>query len=117
MSTAKKNTERENIVRGLFSGNLLLNDVISKRWKYLLFLVVLALSYITFHYLMADTVRHVRRVEREVQNLRAEYATKASKLMQMSKQSEVSRMLREREITTVAAPKTPPKRIKGTKNN
>ena len=112
MATTKKNTERGNIVRDLFSGNLLLNDIISKQWKYLLFLVVLALSYITFHYLMVDTVRQVQQTERKVQNLRAEYATKAAELMRMSKQSEVSRMLRERGITTVAAPKTPPKRIK-----
>jgi len=96
----------------LFSGNLLLNEIISKQWKYLLFMVALALSYITFRYLREDTVRQVGRVEREVKNLRAEYETKVAELMRMSKQSEVSRMLRERGITTVAAPKTPPKRIK-----
>ena len=111
MAETKKNKERGNIVRSLFSGNLLLNDMIMKQWKYLLFLVILALLYIRFHYAMSDTVWQVRRMEREVDNLQAEYATKSSELMRMSMQSEVERMLRERGITTVAAPKAPPKRI------
>ncbi len=112
MAKEKKNKERGTIIRSVFSGNVLLSDVITKQWRYLLFLVGLAIIYIAFHYMMADTVRQVRRTEREVKNLQAEYATKSSELMRMSKQSEVSRMLRERGITTVAAPKAPPKRIK-----
>lgn len=111
MAKAEKNRERGSIVRGVFSGNLLMSDVITRQWKYLLFLVLLALGYMAFHYFMANTVRQVRRVEREVKNLQAEYATRSSELGRMSKQSEVLRMLRERGINTVAVPKAPPKRI------
>jgi len=107
-----KNKENKNIVRGLFSGNVLLSDFITKQWKYMLFLVVLALIYMWFHYNMADTVRSVRRTEREVRVLKVEYTTKQSILMRMNKQSEVAKMLKEQGITNIAMPQTPPKRIK-----
>jgi cell division protein FtsL len=104
--------DKKNIIRRLFSGDMLVNDVLSKHGWYLVCLVVLALFYIGFHYNMAQTVKQTRQLEREVKNLQAEYATKASELMRLSKQSEITRMLNARNITTVSAPKAPPKRIK-----
>jgi len=107
-----KNKGKRNILRSLFTGNVLLSDFITKQWKYMLFLVVLALLYIWFHYNMADTVRAVRRMERDVRVLQVEYTTQQSLLMRMNKQSEVAKMLKERGITNIALPKTPPTRIK-----
>jgi cell division protein FtsL len=104
--------KKENILRRLFSGDILVNDVLTKQSGYLLFLVLLALFYIGFHYNMAQTVKKTRQLEREVKNLQAEYATKASELMRLSKQSEITRMLKEQKVTTVAAPQAPPKRIR-----
>jgi cell division protein FtsL len=104
--------DKKNVIRRLFSGDMLVNDVLSKHGWYLVCLVVLALFYIGFHYNMAQTVKQTRQLEREVKNLQAEYATKASELMRLSKQSEITRMLNARKITTVSAPKAPPKRIK-----
>ncbi|MDR0693931.1 MAG: hypothetical protein LBF81_01345 [Prevotellaceae bacterium] len=107
-----KKIHGKNIIRRLFSGDLLVNDTLNKHGRYLIYLVVLALLYIAFHYNMAQTVKQARQLEREVKNLQAEYATQASELMRLSKQSEITRMLKERNITTVSAPKAPPKRIK-----
>jgi hypothetical protein len=111
MTEKGKNTEKKNIMRGLFSGDMLLSGIIAKQGGYLLFLVALAMFYIGFHYHMAHTVQQVRNIEREVENLKAEYSTKSSELMRMSKQSEISRMLKELNVTTVAPPKVPPKKI------
>ncbi|MDR3134171.1 MAG: hypothetical protein LBU42_09185 [Prevotellaceae bacterium] len=108
----EKKINKNNVIRRLFSGDILVNDTLSKHGWYLIYLVGLALFYIGFHYNMAQTVKQTRQLEREVKNLQAEYATKASELMRLSKQSEITRMLHERNITTVAAPKAPPKRIK-----
>ncbi|MDR2802104.1 MAG: hypothetical protein LBB31_02665 [Prevotellaceae bacterium] len=107
-----KKINRKNIIRRLFSGDLLVNEALSKQGRYLICLVALALFYIEFHYSMAQTVKQARQLEREVKNLQAEYATKASELMRLSKQSEIIRMLNVRNITTITAPKAPPKRIK-----
>ncbi|MDR1681037.1 MAG: hypothetical protein LBS12_04545 [Prevotellaceae bacterium] len=100
-----------NIISRIFSG-WPVNVLLRKHGRFLFFLFVLALLYIGFHYNMAQTVRRGRQVEREVKNLRAEYKTLESKLMQMNKQSTITRMLKERNITSIAAPQTPPKRIK-----
>jgi hypothetical protein len=104
--------ENKNILRRVFSGNALLGDALTKQGWYLIFLFVLACLYIWFHYSMSQTVKQVRVAEREVKNLQAIYAIKSSELMRMSKQSEVVRLLKERNVTTVSAPKMPPKRIK-----
>jgi cell division protein FtsL len=104
--------DKKNVIQRLFSGDMLVNDVLNKYGWYLVYLVVLALFYIGFHYNMAQTVKQTRQLEREVKNLQAEYATKASELMRLSKQSEITRMLNARNTTTVSAPKAPPKRIK-----
>jgi hypothetical protein len=104
--------ENKNIVRRLFSGDMLVNYVLTKQGWYLVCLVALALFYIGFHYNMAQTVKKTRQLEREVKNLQAEHAVKSSELMRLSKQSEIARMLKVLNITTVTAPETPPKQIK-----
>ncbi len=108
----QKNIEKKNTVRKLFSGDVLLSDTITKQRWYLVFLFFLALFYIGFHYNMAQTVKQVRKLEREVTTLQAEYATRSSELMRMSKQSEIIKMLKEKNGINVAAPKAPPKRIR-----
>ncbi|MDR3350033.1 MAG: hypothetical protein LBN98_00085 [Prevotellaceae bacterium] len=106
-----KKINKKNVIRRLFSGDILVNETLSRHGRYLIYLVALALFYMGFHYNMARTVKQTRQLEREVKNLQAEYATKASELMRLSKQSEIIRMLNARNITTVSAPKAPPKRI------
>jgi hypothetical protein len=108
----ERKKEKRNVIRRLFSGDLLLSDMISKQGGYLAFLFFLALFYIGFHYNMVQTVRQVRKAETKVSNLQAEYATLSSKLMQMNKQSNITRILKERNITGISAPQAPPKRIK-----
>ncbi|MDR0729828.1 MAG: hypothetical protein LBF19_06895 [Prevotellaceae bacterium] len=113
MGKPKKNrtgNRAGNAISRLFSGRSV-NTLWRKHGGYLFYVFVLALLYIGFHYNMAQTVRRVRQVEREVKNLRAEYKMLDSKLMQMNKQSTITRLLKERNITTIAAPQTPPKRI------
>jgi hypothetical protein len=61
---------------------------------------------------MARTIRQLRQMEQEVKNLHAEYATLSSELMRMNKQSTITRLLKEHNITTIAPSQTPPKRIK-----
>ena len=113
MTKQQKNGTKNTISR-IFSGRTV-SILLGKHGGFLFFLFLLALFYIEFHDNMAQTVRRVRQVEREVKNLRAEYKTLDSKLMQMNKQSTIVRLLKEQNITTIAPPQTPPKRIKQVK--
>jgi len=113
MAEEVKNTEprKTNILKDLVSGKVLLNVVlVNQRW-YILFLFVLALSYIGMHYYMERTVRETRRLQQELLSLRIEYTVRSAELMSLSRRSEIARQVRQRGLS-IREPQYPPKRIK-----
>lgn len=102
---------KSSILKDVISGKVLLNVVLVRQRWYILFLFMLALTYIGLHYYMEKTVRETRRLEHELTNLRIEYTTRSSELMLMSRRSEVNRQIKQRGMT-ICEPQYPPKRIK-----
>ena len=106
--------EKKNIptqfIQKMFSGRLLMSDFVRQQQRYLFFLFVLGILYIAIHYRIERTVRESRRLERQVENLHAEYVTKSAELMRLSKRSELLRQIRQRNLN-LQEPLHPPKKI------
>ena len=78
--------------------------------RFILFIFVLVIIYISLHYAVGQTLVERRKLEQELKNLRAEFITCTAELMFLSKREEVSKRLVGLG-SKVHAPTVPPKRI------
>ncbi|MCL2728121.1 MAG: FtsL-like putative cell division protein [Bacteroidales bacterium] len=96
---------------GIFGGGPILNTILERQLRFILFVFALVIIYISLHYAVGQTFVERRRLERELKNLHAEYRSCTAELMFLSKREEVSKHL-ARLGSKVKAPAVPPKRIK-----
>ncbi len=89
--------EQSEIKKGLFrellDGTLLTRQVVVKQLPFLVFLTFLTMVYISNRYNAEKVVRETVAIQNELKELRAESVTIAAELMDISKQSEVARMV------------------------
>ena len=71
---------------------------------FLLFLLLLAILYISNIYWAEKTIREIDDAQKEIKELRYEYITSKSELMSKSKRSEVARSLEEDGIKESMVP-------------
>ena len=90
-SSSKKTSKKERQVLDVINGNFLTNDSAVKQIPFILFLVFVAIIYISNTYYAEKIVRKTNTVNNEIKELRSEYITSKSDLMFISKQSEVAR--------------------------
>lgn len=93
------------------TGNIFTRESISRQFPFLLFLVFIAIFYINNHYRYDRLMRTEQKLRSEVKNLRAESVTTAAKLMQISRQSEVIKLV-EQQGLGLQESTTPPKKVK-----
>lgn len=84
--------------RELLDGSILTRKIVVKQLPFILFLTLLALVYIANRYHAERLFRRVNELETEVENLRAEQITTTARLMNMSRPSEVTRMVEEKNL-------------------
>lgn len=106
-----KNVRRKGSFRDIINGNILSRENVTNQIPYILFLAVLAIFYIGNRYKYEKLIRSEQTLQVEVKNLRAESITTASHLMFISKQSQVSRLIKEKGLDLEESV-TPPKKIK-----
>ncbi len=80
---------------------------------FVLFLVLLAILHIANNHLAENYARRIANTEKEVKQLRWQYMTTASSLMQKSKQSEVARLVGTQGLKEL---RIPPYKIEIKKN-
>lgn len=80
---------------------------------FVLFLVALAALHIANAHMAENYARSINRTEREVKQLRWQYMTSASSLMQKSKQSEVAKLVETQGLKEL---RIPPYKIEIPKN-
>jgi uncharacterized membrane protein YtjA (UPF0391 family) len=80
---------------------------------FVLFLVVLAALHIANNHMAENYARNIAKTEKEVKQLRWQYMTTTSSLMQKSKQSEVARLVGTQGLKEL---RIPPYKIEVTKN-
>ncbi len=107
----KKGAKKSNPLKGLMTGSMLAKEPFTKQLPYIGFLVLLALIYIGKRFRTERIISESDKLRKEVVNLRSESITTAAELMNISRQTEVARMIKERGIDLEEAVK-PPRTIK-----
>jgi len=104
----KEQTEsKRKSVRGLIDGSLLTREVVIKQLPYIIFLTLLALIYIGNRYHAEKVVRKTVELQNEVRELRSEAITTSAELMFISKQSEVSKLVKRKNLELEELEKPP----------
>lgn len=106
--------EREEIksfsIKTMLDGSLLSGAIISKHLPYILFLVFLAVVYISNRLQAEKVVRRLIAAQEEISNMRSEQITTASELMNLSKPSTLENMVEQRGLG-LKQPTEPPYKI------
>jgi hypothetical protein len=111
--TPKKKQVHKVFVRSLFdviNGNFLTNQSSIKQAPFVMFLTIVALFYISNSYYAERKIRQINKINNELKELRSEYITSKSKLMFVSKQSEVAKTAESMGLT-IKESTTPPGKI------
>ena len=82
--------------KDIISGDILEKGETSKLFPLLTWMTLLAFLYITNSYQAEEKSREINRKQNELKELRYQYISKKSRLMNMSKQSEVEKILNKR---------------------
>jgi hypothetical protein len=94
---------------GMFSGTFLANEKNFRHVPFVLFLAVLAITYIGYGYYADNKIREVNKISNQLKELRSEFIYTKSELMFASKQSEVAKAA---EAIGLKEPIVPPFKIK-----
>jgi hypothetical protein len=94
----------------LLSGSVLTRQIVVKQLPYVIFLTLLAIVYIGNRYHAERLVRETLSLQREIKELRAEAITTSARLMYISKQSEVVKLVQEKDLGLEES-HTPPLKI------
>lgn len=97
-------------VRDFIDGSVLTRDFVMRQLPFIIFLAVLAILYIGNRYHAEKLVRRSGELQAELKELRAEAITVSAELMHLSRQSEVLKLLEERNLD-LSASLEPPKKI------
>ena len=104
----KEQTESKRMsVRGLIDGSLLTREAVIKQLPYIIFLTLLILIYIGNRYHAEKVVRKTVELQNEVRELRSEAITTSAELMFISKQSEVSKLVKRKNLELEELEKPP----------
>jgi hypothetical protein len=107
----KEHENKKASLKDLIDGTILTKQVITRQMPFIIFLSLLAGIYIGNRYHAEKVVRDMTKLQAEVKDLRAQAITTASKLMFISKQSEVVKMVQENQLGLEEALE-PPYKIK-----
>ena len=97
-------------LKGIFSGRILTQAGVIRQFPYILFLTMLALFYIGNRFHAERLVRKLGKLQTEVKDLCSEQVTTASELMNISRPSEVTKLVKEKNIG-LELPETPPEKL------
>ena len=101
---------RKGFIRELLDGSVLTKGLVTRQLPYLIFLTLLAIIYIGNRYNAEKIVRQTVVLQNKIKELRAESVSISAKLMDISKQSEVSKLVSERGMDLIESME-PPKRL------
>ncbi len=97
-------------IKDLLGGSVLSREVVTRQIPFLLFLTLALLLYIFNQYRGENIMRQIMTLEKRVREMRSESVSTAFELQEISRQSEVSRMITEQGLLLKEA-KTPPYKI------
>jgi Bacteriodetes cell division protein (FtsL-like) len=95
---ATKRVSTGALLKDLISGSMVTEKIILKNLGYLLLLTLLGAIYIANRFHAEKLTRETNRLQKEVKDLRSESLSTSAALMYASKQSEVFRLIKEKEL-------------------
>jgi len=101
------------VIKSLLRGTFLAKDSSVRFLPFLLFLTLLGLIYIANIYYAEENIRKIDNINRDLKELRYEYISTHTKLMHISKQSELVKRL---EFLGLKESTTPPYKIQEIKS-
>lgn len=87
-----------NLLKDLVSGTMVTDKIILKNLGYLFLLTLLGAIYIANRFHAERVTRETAQLQKEVRDLRSESLSTSAELMEASRQSEVFRLVKEREL-------------------
>jgi len=99
-------------IRDVFAGNVLTKKNLTKQWKLILLLIFIAFCYIGNRYSCEQRIAEIDKLQKRLTDVKFEALTRSSDLMEMGKQSQVHKLMKSKNITTLMESTTPPYRIK-----
>lgn len=96
------------IIGNILGGQILIRKGgIAKHWKMILFIFVLSIVYISFHFEVKNTMIEEVRNEEILKDLKNEYLNKMSLELQLSKRGEIEKRLKEFDSKLIPPPVPP----------
>jgi len=86
------------LLKDLISGSMVTEKIILKNLGFILMLTLLGAIYIANRFHAEKITRETTRLQKEVKDLRSESLSVSASLMYASKQSEVFRLVKEKEL-------------------
>lgn len=105
-----KKVKTGSFLKELLSGTMVTEKIILKNLWYVLLITLLASIYIGNRFHAEKITRQATRLQREVKDLRAESLATSADLMYLSRQSEVYRLVKEKNLNLEEL-KTPPYKL------
>lgn len=107
---------RINFFADILGGQVLLqHGGVIKHWKFILYVFILIILYISIHFAVINAAVEIKQNAETIKALKIEYTWKRSRLLYSSRQTEVERLLNEHH-STLGRPEKPPVKIKSTQN-
>jgi len=114
MAEEKENNVKQpktaSFIKELLSGSMISEKIILKNLGYVSLITLLAAIYIGNRFHAEKLTRETTRLQKEVRDLRAEALSTSADLMDVSRQSEVYRLVREKGLNLEEL-KTPPYKL------
>lgn len=101
------------MAKGSLIGNILGGQILVrgggliKHWKFVLYVFVLMILYVSFRFEVRDTMMEEVKNEETLKDLRAEYSNKMTRMLQLSKRGEIEEKL-SRHGSELIPPQYPP---------
>lgn len=93
-----KQSKAGSYIKELISGSMVSDRILFRNFGFILFLTLVTAVYIANRFHAEKITRELARLGREVRDLRAESLATSAELIQLSRQSEVFRLVKEKGL-------------------
>ncbi len=94
----QKKRGKKRSVKDFLDGSVLIRDMVLKQLPFIIFLAVLSIMYIANRYHAERLYRETAVLKKQVKEARSSAISTAAELMHISKQSEVSKMIKDKGL-------------------
>jgi len=101
------NDLKSSTLRDIINGNILTKNFLKKQYPLMILIAFLAFLYVDNRYYSETQLSKVLKLKREIQDIKYESLTISAELMEISRQSNVRKMIKERGLT-LSESNTPP---------